>query len=124
VIIRGRVRPGVDPELASIDPLAASEWYGYVPDARVEQPSALAAALRGRGSAQLAEIIEAVASDPRRGWLVVRAELLKALREGPLRQQVADCLRLKGGPDQRRGKTGRPQIVSRRGDAADGQWVA
>jgi hypothetical protein len=99
MIILGPRRLDVDPELARIDPVAASEWFGWQPDAGTES-SALASALRGRGSAQLAEIIEAVASDPRWGWLGVHSRLLSTLRGSSrgdsLAPQVEEWLRLKG----------------------------
>ncbi len=98
--MHGPVRPDVDPELASMDPVAAGEWFGYVPDARMGAPSALAAALRQRSAAQLAEIVEAVASDPRWGWLTIQSGLLMTLTGGPqedrLRRQVEEWLRLRG----------------------------
>ncbi len=100
MIVHGPVRPDVDPELARIDPVAASEWYGYVPDARMGTPSVLATALRDRGAAQLAEIVGAVEGDRRWGWLAIHAELLRALTEGQpadsLDWRVEECLRLRG----------------------------
>ena len=60
----------------------------------------LAVALRARGSAQLAGIVEVVERDPRWGWLAVHSELLKALTGSlpadSLRQRVEEWLRLKG----------------------------
>jgi hypothetical protein len=100
MIIRGPVRPDVDPELATIDPVAASEWFGFVPNVQVPQASVLTAAVWARRATQLADIIEAVDGDRRWGWLTVRSELLKTLtgsRVGDsLPQQVEERLRLKG----------------------------
>jgi hypothetical protein len=99
MIILGPVRTDVAPELARIDPLAASEWFGWQPDARMES-SALAAALRGRGTTQLAEIIEAIGGDPRWGWLAVHSELLKTLSGSPAGDgfalRVEEWFRVKG----------------------------
>jgi hypothetical protein len=98
MILRGPIRPDVAPELASIDPVAASEWFGYV--SNLQPASMLAAALRDRGEDQLGEIIEAVERDPRQGWLVIPSTLLQkpagASSDDGFCQQVHQWLRLKG----------------------------
>ncbi len=117
MIVHGPVRPDVDPELASVDPMAASEWFGYVPDLR-ERASVLAASLRARGSPQLAAIVEAVERDPRWGWLTIDVALFQPaagdVSDGDLGLGVDQWLRLKGVRivDLAEGRGGRcPQLL-------------